>query len=144
MLNGTYPVANGSVTEKAEVKPNCQKFKDMVEILKKDLGDALIAADVWRVSTGQSLASYQSKPSRVALFSRITKFLSVVLRDSDLPNLEGYYTLNLADRKLALALPLGECQLALIIDIEKVEVGLVVNVIIPKIMDVNEEAVAIN
>ena len=144
MLNGTYPISPEGGGIRTELKLNCQKFRDMMEILKKDLGEALIAADVWEISTCQSLASYHSKPARVALFNRITKFLTVALRDSDLPNLEGYYTLNLADRKLALALPLGECQLALIIDMEKVEVGLVVNVIIPKIMDVYEEAVVTN
>jgi hypothetical protein len=144
MLNGTHALKTDEAIPRLEMRLNGEKFLEMIRMLKNDLGTALIAADVWKVANMESLASYSSKPSRVVLFNRITRFLSDILSNSDLPNLEGYYTLNLADRKLALALPLGDCQLLLIIDIEKVEVGLVVNVIIPKIMDIYEEACVTN
>ena len=115
------------------------KLDQMIEILKKDLGEALITANIWDIGNGKTLATYNGQPRTVSVLNRVTNFVVNALKDSDLPDLEGYYTLNLANRKYALVLPLNSYRLGLLVDMEKIEVGLLLNVTLPKIMDTYEE-----
>jgi hypothetical protein len=112
---------------------NVKKIHEMIEILKNDLGDALMATDIWSTADGRSIAAHNAQPKAVALFNRITKYLVNALNDSDFPTLDEYYTINLKDKKFVVVLLLGDFQQGMLVDTSKVETGLLLNVTVPKL-----------
>ena len=125
-----------------ETKVNVQKLFTAVELLKNDLGDALLAADIFGSADGQSIAGYNSQPKASALFGQLTLFLGKSLEGSGFPRLGKYYILDLADAKMVIVIPLGDYQWGLFVDTKKVQLGLLLNVVMPKIIDAFEEAIA--
>ena len=125
-----------------ETKVNVQKLFTAVELLKNDLGDALLAADIFGSTDGQSIAGYNSQPKASALFGQLTLFLGKSLEGSGFPRLGKYYILDLADAKMVIVIPLGDYQWGLFVDTKKVQLGLLLNVVMPKIIDAFEEAIA--
>ena len=121
---------------------NVKKLTEMIKILKEDLGEALMASDIWTVSDGRSIAAYNAQPKATALFNRITKYLNKALDESDYPPLEEYYTVSLADKVIALVLPLGDYQQGMLVDTKKIEMGLILNVTIPKLKETFKEALS--
>jgi CheY-like chemotaxis protein len=125
-----------------ETKVNVQKLYAAVELLKNDLGSALLAADIFGSADGQSIAGHNSQPKASALFGQLTLFLGKSLEGSGFPKLGKYYILDLADAKMVIVIPLGDYQWGLLIDTKKVQLGLLLNVVMPKIIDAFEEAIA--
>ncbi len=125
-----------------ETKMNVQKLYAALELLKNDLGNALLAADIFGSADGQSIAGHNSQPKASALFGQLTHFLGKSLEDSGFPRLGKYYILDLADAKMVIVIPLGDYQWGLLIDTKKVQLGLLLNVVMPKIIDAFEEAIA--
>jgi hypothetical protein len=112
----------------------------MIEILKEDLGEALIASDIWSIADGRSIASHNGQPKAVALFNRITKYLSEAIEGSGFPAVEDYYTINLTGKKFVVVLLLGDYQQGILVDTAQIETGLLLNVTVPKLFDTYKEA----
>lgn len=119
---------------------NVKKISEMIEILKKDLGEALIATDIWSTADGRSIAAHNAQPKAVALFNRITKYLVEALDGSDFPAIDECYTINLKDKKFIVVLLLGDFQQGMLVDTSKVETGLLLNVTVPKLFKTFKEA----
>ena len=119
---------------------NVKKISEMIEILKGDLGEALIATDIWSTNDGRSIAAHNAQPKAVALFNRITKYLVEALDGSDFPAIDECYTINLKDKKFIVVLLLGDFQQGMLVDTSKVETGLLLNVTIPKLFKTYKEA----
>ena len=49
-----------------------KKLQEAVKTLKDDLGDGLLAADIYTNTDGQSIAGYNTNPKACALFNRMT------------------------------------------------------------------------
>jgi hypothetical protein len=111
-----------------------------MDALKEDLGDALIASDIYSVHDGQGIVAYNPQPAANALFNRITGMIIQSLKDAGFPELGRYYQIELVDGKLVTNMPLGDYVWGVLVDTKKVQVGLLNNVVIPKVITLFEEA----
>ncbi|MDQ1351081.1 MAG: hypothetical protein QG657_1383 [Acidobacteriota bacterium] len=123
-----------------EEKMDLKKLQDAIKTLKEDLGDGLLATDIWTISDGQALAGYNTQPKACALFNRMTFQMNRSLKDSGFPVLGKYYMLDLADKKRVIVIPLSDYQWGMLLD-GSVAMGLLLNVALPKAIDNFEQAI---
>jgi hypothetical protein len=121
---------------------NIKKMRESVEKLKEDMGDGLLAADIFSTADGQSIYGFNSNAKACALFNQVTSFLSRSLKGSNFPPLGKYYIVDLADFKMVLVIPMDEYQWGMLVDTKKTQTGLLLNVILPEIVDKFEDALA--
>ena len=120
---------------------NVQKLNQVIETITKDLGEGLIATDIWTSADGVSIAGYNPQPKATALFNQMTSHLATTLEDSGFPGLGKYYIMDLVDNNMVVILPMGEYRWGMLVDSSKIQLGLLLNVVIPKIIDGFEEAI---
>ncbi|WPD20741.1 MAG: response regulator [Candidatus Electrothrix scaldis] len=125
---------------KKESKMDVQKLNSIIESMTKDLGQGLLATDIWTVADGFSIAGHNPQPKATALFNQLTTYLNDTLEGSGFPGLGRYYMLDLLDNKLVIILPMGEYRWGVLVDSSKVQLGLLLNIIVPRIIDAFEEA----
>jgi CheY-like chemotaxis protein len=116
--------------------------KKVIEELREDLRTALITTDVWTVLDGQSIAGFNPKPKACALFNQITSYIIEALNASDYPELGKYYIFDLIEEKMVIIIPLpqNDFVMGMLIDTNKAQMGLLLNIIIPKIIESFEKA----
>jgi hypothetical protein len=126
-----------------EVNMDIKKLNHAIEYLKDQMGKGLINTDIWTTADGQSVASYQSQPKAVALFNRLTQYMVDALHQSEesFVELGRYYLIDLIGNHMVICVYMGEYQWGLMFDKKEVQLGLVLNFVIPKIIDIFEEAV---
>ncbi|MEN8152989.1 MAG: response regulator [Acidobacteriota bacterium] len=127
---------------KKETKMDVQKLNDAVDKLKSDMGEALLATDVWIVEQAQSIAGYNTQPKATALFNKIVEDLGTTLKKSGFPGLGQQFTIGLEDNKMVVIVLLGKYRGGLLIDESHVQLGLLLNVILPEYIEAVEAAVA--
>jgi len=120
-----------------------KKFREAIERLKEDVGDALIATDIFSAQDGMPIASYNSNPKASALFNLLTNNIMKTLRGAGFPNLGRYFMMDLEDNKIAFVLPLGEYRWGMLIDSSKTQLGLLINIALPDALKSLEEALAV-
>lgn len=133
-------VINRDNREQKENTMNIKKLQEAIKTLKDDLGDGLIAADIYSIVDGQSIVGYNSQPKACALFNRMTLQMNKTLKDSGFPMLGRYYLLDMADKKRVLVIPLGDYQWGILVDGVTTQLGLLLNIALPKAIDAFEEA----
>lgn len=121
---------------------NVKKLQNSAKLLKDDLGDGLLACDIWGSADGQSIVGINSQPQACALFNRITNYLGEALKASGYPELGRYYFIDLTSNNLVVVVPMGDYQWGMLIDTKKVQLGLLMNIVLPKVVDAFEEALA--
>jgi hypothetical protein len=121
---------------------NVKILKEAIEVLKEDVGKALIATDIWTTADGQSLAGFNPQPKACALFNQLTEYMVKTLKGSEFPELGRYYILDLAGGMMAIAMPLGDYEWGMLIDSKNAPLGLLLNVVIPKAIQTFEKAIA--
>lgn len=136
--NPSQKQAKGS--DKKEIKMNEEKLNEAMNILKSDLGLGLVGSSIVSRTLDKSIVNYKANPKVDVLVNRMTKYLTKALPDCDMPPLGKYYLINLADGKIIIALPLGEYEWGITVDLTKVTLGLLLNVTLPKILSIFEEA----
>lgn len=120
---------------------NIQKLNDCMEVLKRDVGDGLLASSIVSTADAQTLvATENSKPGAATMFSEVTAFIQKSLSQG-YPALGRFYYLDLAGSKGLLFIPFGEYQWGIAIDTKKAKLGLLLNVVLPNIINSFEEAV---
>ena len=117
-----------------------KKLNECIEMLKDDMGESLLATSIVTISDGQAIADYTSSPGAAAIFTAVTEYLVKALASGPYPELGKYYLLDLEDDKMLVFLPLGEYQWGIAIDSRKAKLGLLLNVIMPKMVEAFEEA----
>jgi len=130
-----------STRRKQEEKMNIKKLQKSVDVLKENLGDGLVATDIWVVADGTAIVGYNSRPEAVALFNQMAEFLTKALDGSGFPKLGKYFMVDLVGEKFVVVLPLGEFRWGMLIDRAKVQLGLVLNIAIPKAIAAFEDAI---
>jgi len=130
------------IEKKKEITMNIDKLNESIEVLKKDLRDGLMATDIFDSKDGQSIAGWNGQPAACALFNNITNYMKDALDGAGFPGLGKYYLLDLVDDKLIIVITMGDFQWGLLVDRTKTQLGLLLNVVIPKITDSFEEAIA--
>ncbi|MGE5343124.1 MAG: response regulator [Candidatus Omnitrophota bacterium] len=128
------------INQEKESKMNIKKLQDAIRVFKEDLGEGLLASDIYSNSDCQSIAGYNSQPKACALFGRITMHMNKTLKETGFPQLGQYYIVDLADKKRVLVMPLGDYQWGSLID-GSTPLGMVLNVALPKAIDAFEEAI---
>jgi CheY-like chemotaxis protein len=123
-----------------EGKMDIQKIKQAIENLKDQLGSALVATDIITVADGQTIGGHNTQPRAAALFNQLTQYLQRALSGSGFPALGRYYLIDLEDDKLIVILPLGEYLWGILTDSSEVQLGLLLNVVIPDSLKAFEEA----
>ncbi len=120
---------------------NIQKLNECMETLKKDMGDGLLASSIVSMGDAQTLiATENSKPGAATMFCEVTQFIQKSLSHG-YPGLGRYYYLDLAGNKGILFIPFGDYQWGIAIDTRKAKLGLLLNVILPNVINSFEEAV---
>lgn len=113
---------------------NIDKLKKSVDMLKDDLGLALLATDIFD-ATGLSYAGYNEQPAASALFADMTSKLRKTLEGAGFPSLGRYYLLELEDRKMVVLALVKELQWGMLVDGTKVNLGVLLNVALPKAIE---------
>ncbi len=121
---------------------NVKKLTNATKILKEDLGEALIATDIWATQDGQSIVGINTQPQACALFNRITNYLAEALKASGFPELGRYYFIDLAENHMVVIIPLGTYQWGILLDTTKMQLGLLLNVVLPNALTAFTEAAA--
>ena len=120
---------------------NIVKLRKFIEEVKEDCGPGFLATDVFATSDGQSIAGYNSNHQACALMNKLTQDLDSSLKESNFPEVGNYYLLDLVDNKMVVVVTLGDYQWGMLLDKTQVQLGLFLNIILPKAMDLFEEAI---
>lgn len=121
---------------------NVKKLNTAIQTLKDNLEEGLVATDIYMSADGESIAGFNSNPQACALFNRITNYLTDALNGAEFPKLGKYYLLSLTDSFMVMVIPLGDYQWGMLVDTKKVQLGLLLNVVLPKILASFEEAIS--
>lgn len=116
-----------------------EKLNEAVEILKGELGEALVACDIFDDS-GLSYAGHNSQPAATALFADITSRLVKTLKDSGFPSLGQYYMIVLEGNQIVVVVLVGNLQMGMMVDGNKVNMGLLLNIAVKKTIEVVKKA----
>jgi hypothetical protein len=119
-----------------------KKLEEIIKKFKKELSDALLATDIWFAADGQSIAGYNTQPAAAALFNRISLIINDALKNAKFPQLNRYYLLHLEGGNISAAMQFGDYQWGILVDTKQVQLGLLLNVLIPTTMDAIREALA--
>ena len=114
--------------------PMSAALKRVIDIAQDGLGDALLSADVYSSADGTSFIGVNSMPAACALFNQVTSRVDHALEKGSLPALGRYYLAELDGDKMMLVAPGGGCQLSLVVDSTRVQLGLLLNVILPEVL----------
>ncbi len=118
------------------------EFNKMIDELKDDLGEGMIACDIWHKRDAQSLAGYNSQPKAVALFNEVTRMLDKTTSESDYPRLGNYYIVHLENDLLVVVVFFADYQFGSLIDLSKTTMGILISVALPKLLKSLDEAVS--
>jgi len=125
-----------------EVIMDIPKLNKAIDTLRENLGGALLASDIFGSDDAQSVAGWNSNPVACALFSQFTNMINKDLQEAGFPEIGRYYLLDLVDKKMVVVIPMGDYQWGMLIDGAKAQLGLVLNLAIPKAINAFEEALA--
>lgn len=123
-----------------EENMNVKKLNQAIEIQKDNMGEGLLATDIYGSADGQSVVGWNSNPQACALMNRITNYMVDALDGAGFPGLNRYYILDLADKKMVIVLNLGDFQWGMLVDRSKIQLGLLLNIAIPKMLGAFEDA----
>jgi DNA-binding response OmpR family regulator len=126
---------------KKEERMNVQKLNKAIEILKESMGGALMATDIWGSADMQSIAGFNSQPAATALFGQIIVSTNRALKDSGFPMLGKYCVFDLVDGKMVVLIPMGDYAWGMLVDGKKAQLGLLLNVALPKAIAAFEDAI---
>jgi DNA-binding response OmpR family regulator len=115
-----------------EAKIDHRPFNYLVESLKKELGDALLATAIWALPGGQVKAGYNSREGVCHVFTQITYFVHEALVKAKYPKLGNYFIFDLKDGKMSITIPLGVYSWGILIDSRKIPPEFLLKKILPK------------
>ncbi len=124
-----------------EERMNVQKLNKSIETLKENLGGALLATDIWGTADMQSIAGFNSQPIATALFGQLINTTNRSLKESGFPMLGKYILFDLVDGKLVAVIPMGDYAWGMLIDGKQAQLGLLLNVALPKAIASFEDAI---
>ena len=121
---------------------NVENLNKAIDTLKEDLGDGLIAADIWTAADGQVIAGINPQPKAAALFNKLTTDMTKSLKTAGFPELGRYWLVDLVGGMIGIVIPLGDYEWGMMLDSNKAPLGLLLNVVLPQAIDSFEKAIA--
>jgi hypothetical protein len=125
------PAPNGAL--------NAAGLKRVMQIAQDGIGDALLSADLFSSADGTSYVGVNSRPAACALVNQVTERMKWAFDKGGLPQLGRYYTAELDGSRMLLVAPCGGLQLSLVVDTGRVQLGLLLNVVLPEVLAALEE-----
>jgi hypothetical protein len=122
-------------------KMDVKKLNAIIKQLERELGDALLATDIWTTADGQIVVGLNPQPAAAALFNQMTVLINDALKAATFPLLNRYFLVHLEGNHIGMSMPLGDYQWGWLLDAKKAQLGLILNVIVPKTIDAIKEAV---
>ncbi|NPA43135.1 MAG: hypothetical protein GXO27_03795 [Chlorobi bacterium] len=116
-----------------------KKLQKAIEVLRNDLGDALVSTDIYPSGVGTPLVGYNSNPQASALFDQVTTYIKKALDGAGFPTLKDYYLLKV-DGGLVVVLIFDDYQWVMFVDDSKVNLGILLNIAIPNAQKAFKEA----
>ena len=123
-----------------EITMNMKKLNEAMDELKNNVGSGLLSSTIASTNDGQMIIGYNSHPKAAPLFTQITSYLNRALKDSGLEGLGKYYIVDMTNHKMGIVIPLGDFWWGLVTDSQKAPLGLLLNIAIPRAIDMFEEA----
>ncbi len=124
-----------------EERMNVQKLNHSIDTLKENLGGGLLATDIFGAVDLQSIAGFNSNPAACALFGQIINSTNRALKESGFPILGKYCLFDLVDGKMVVLIPMGDFIWGMLIDGKKSQLGLLLNIALPKAIAAFEDAI---
>lgn len=105
---------------------NQQKLQEGVDWVKNEVGDALVATDIW-TDGGKSLAGANFQKA-IDCFDEVTTFIHKQIQGAGgaLPPPGRYYAVEFVDHKVAIVFVQGGLQWGLVVDTTKIDMGRVI------------------
>jgi len=114
---------------------NVSKLQEVFETFKQDMGAGLLASDIFDKENLIPLIGYNSNPVACALFGKIYHFIHEAAKEAGFPPMHRYFLIDLKDNKAVIVVDLHERYLlGMLADLTKVQIGIVLNVVIPKVI----------
>ncbi|NPB04223.1 MAG: hypothetical protein GXO39_07415 [Thermotogae bacterium] len=114
---------------------NVAKLQEVFENFKTMMEGGLIAADIFDKRNLVPLIGYNSNPVACALFGKIYHFINEAARDAGFPPMNRYYLIDMQDNKAVVVVDLHEDYLlGMLVDFDRIQIGIVLNVVIPKVI----------
>lgn len=122
------------------------KFRECIEICKRNMGDALLSAVILSISDGRALDGFRANSETVDLFNSMTATIRSLLENASSEALGRYYILDLEHDKALFSFSCDKhkFQWGIVFDSGKVKPGLFLNVIVPKVIRVFEGSMTIS
>lgn len=120
---------------------NIQKLNACMDLLRRDLGEGFVASTVITTEDSQVLISTnQAHIAAATLLNEVTVVMEKAL--TIYPAVLGrYYYIDVAGNMAILVIPFGDYQVSIAIDKKNVKLGLLINVVLPNIINAFEDAV---
>ncbi|MEE9913246.1 MAG: DUF4388 domain-containing protein [Deltaproteobacteria bacterium] len=110
------------------------KLNACLNIMCKDMDDALTAASISNISEGKVMASYHAAPETAEAFLRLTKYLTNAFNANTANRLGDHLILDLKNQQTLVVLMIGEHQWCIVFKNDKCTLGLLRNIIMPKVI----------
>lgn len=110
------------------------RLNRVIEKLKDEVGPGLVATDLFAAADGQSIAGFNPQPKAAALFNQLTEYLNRALKGAGFPNLGRSILIELDGGMACIIVPLGDYRQGLLVDTKKVQIGLLLNVVVPELI----------
>jgi hypothetical protein len=119
---------------------NIQKLNLCMDLLKKDMGDGFVASCIITTEDGQVLISTdKANIASATLLNDATTFIINAMKTYP-AELGQYYYIDVAGNMAVLVIPFGHYQWTVTINKKLVKLGLLLNVVLPAIINAFEEA----
>ena len=110
------------------------KLDTCLNLMSKDMGDALRAASIINISAGKVLAFYNDDPDTAESFLRLTNFMKTTYSNETPFELGDHLIMDLKDQQTLVILMIGEHQWNIIFNNVKCSLGMLRNIIMPKVI----------
>ncbi len=118
---------------------NTAKVNKIITLIKDELGNGVISADLYSANDGQSIGGINSNLKIAALLARVSAQLSAAIKAAGFKGLGPYYLITIEESKVALVIPMGAYECSMMIDTNSAKMGLVLNIVLPGILEIVRE-----
>ena len=115
---------------------NNATVKQILAYLQEELGNGIISADIYSANDGQSMGGINSNLKGAALLARVTVQLQTAIKAAGFKGLGPYYMITIDESVAAVVVPIGAFECGIMIDTSKAKMGLVLNLVIPGILEI--------
>ncbi len=117
------------------IKLNSKKFETGITELKDILKDGLLSTVIFDKDSEEIMAEYHYIKDSVKVYNSVINKTLNIFRKNKLSNIDKYMLLHLEDDQTLVILPISKYRWILLIDNNQVKLGVLLNIIIPRLRD---------